>query len=760
VKRHPLADCDNCSLNNDQSIFVPSAPATGTAKLVVVGEAPGVQEARAGVPFIGPSGKLLEAVLAGQGLHREDLFITNACLCRPKNNDTPTTKDVRCCAPRLQHELEEATSAGAPIMAMGNVAASAILGEKVSILTARVGPPKESPKYPGVRVIPTVHPAYILRVPDALPLLVDDLAKIDRPVNVRWEEPRYYSYDDPPTAIAALNELRRRGGSIVVDIEVGAEKDQAFVHPDRLRLLCVGLCYAPGRAIVLGEQALYDPGTKVALDQVLRNARVVAHNGKFDLTGLRHVTKAPLGFDTMLASYVCDERSGTHGLKYLAMERLGAPNYSILIHKYLARKGENFAHVPAEVLYKYNAYDVACTYALMERYEDEMRSQGLTRVHDMLVRASNMFLPVEQKGLRVDQGYLETVAADYEAQIANLEDMLASYVKNPRSPMQVQAAFHELGWGIGSTSAAVLQKLERQATGPAQKFARLMLEHRRVTKLQGTYVKGLQDRLVGDMVRPTFLLHGTTTGRLSCRNPNLQNIPRDSAMRKMFIPDEGKVFVQADFKAIELRVIACEARDEYLRGLFAEDRDIHSEVAERFYGPHFTKENRVRAKTVVFGSVYGREAAAIGQAFGISTSEAQAFLDAWFSMIPDVCDWRERIKQQVLETDDDLTTAFGRHRRIHLITDENRVDIVKESLAFVPQSTASDICLSAAIELHERHHLDIRLLVHDSILVETDQPEEVSRLMQEVMPRVASETYSDFVPFPVEVRCGMDWSEV
>ena len=85
---------------------------------------------------------------------------------------------------------------------------------------------------------------------------------------------------------------------------------------------------------------------------------------------------------------------------------------------------------------------------------------------------------------------------------------------------------------------------------------------------------------------------------------------------------------------------------------------------------------------------------------------------------------------------------------------------MKESLAYIPQSTASDICLSAALELHERHHLDIRLLVHDSILVETDQPDDVVALLHRVMPAVAAETYSDFVPFPVDVKVGMDWSEV
>ena len=291
---------------------------------------------------------------------------------------------------------------------------------------------------------------------------------------------------------------------------------------------------------MIGEQALKDRGVRVSLDGVLRNARVVAHNGKFDLTGLRHITKAPLGFDTMLASYVCDERRGTHGLKYLAMERLGAPNYSVLIHKYISRKGENFAHVPTEVLHKYNAYDVVCTYALMEMYEERMRTEDLTKVHDMLVRASNMLIPVEQKGLRVDLSYLEKVAQDFKDEIAELDEGLSEWVENPRSPMQVAAAFQKLGWEMQSTAINVLQKLQQRSTGEAHTFVTLLMEHRRVQKLYGTYVKGLQERLVDDIVRPTFLLHGTTTGRLSCRNPNLQNIPRESSDAADVHPRRGE----------------------------------------------------------------------------------------------------------------------------------------------------------------------------------------------------------------------------
>jgi DNA polymerase-1 len=601
-------------------------------------------------------------------------------------------------------------------------------------------------------------------MPDAFPLLVDDIGKVKSNVDVRWEAPVFRVFDEGPVARRALSELRRKSGDVVVDIEVGAEKDTEFIHPDRYQLLCVGLCYAPGRAIVVGETALQDAGVRDMLGNVLRDegVRVIAHNGKFDLAGLQHVIgKTHLDADTMLASYAVDERQGTHGLKYLAREKLDAPNYAIEIHKYLKKKGDNFAHVPREILYKYNAYDVVCTFSLKDIYDDQMKREGVTRVHDMLVRASDMLMAAELRGLRVDLQYTNQIRDEFEADLYSLEKRLGRWVDNPRSPIQVRAALKKESVEVSSTNVETLNRiLTLSKDEDVLRFVRLMLEHRRQTKLYGTYIKGTLRRLYKGRVHPTFLLHGTTTGRLSCRNPNLQNVPRESAMKRMFIPSEGKTFVQADFKGAEIRVMACEAKDEYLRQLFADGRDIHSEVATRFFGPNFTKDQRVRAKAVVFGLSYGREEYSLAQEYHIPVSEARKYIDTFFDLIPDVTRWREGIKDQILHGEDDLTTAFGRHRHIWLVTNDNKYDVVKEGLAFIPQSTASDICLNAAMVLHEQYNLDIRLLVHDSILVETDTPVETAKLMEEVMPEVAKECYSDFVPFPVDVAIGESWGSL
>jgi DNA polymerase-1 len=774
ARRHSLARCEECSLNVPGVAFVPSQqPTSGEVKLVIVGEAPGYQEGKTGIPFTGPSGRLLETVLRGHGLRREDAFITNACLCRPRDNATPSASNVDACSERLYVEVAEASSAGAPIVALGNVAASAIFGTKVAITSFRVGPAKESHIYPGTRVIPTVHPAYVLRQADAFPLFAGDIGKVNHDISIRWEAPQFAVFDDQPSACRALRELQETSRDLVVDIEVGSEKDEQFVHPDQYQLLCVGFSYSPGHAIVIGEAALRSgrrdgqSGVRHMLRRTLENqrARIIAHNGKFDLAGLSYLApRATLGFDTMLASYAVDERPGTHGLKYLAQEKLGAPNYALEMHKYLDRD-KHFGAIPREILYKYNAHDVVCTYLLKDMYESTMSSDE-RRVHDMLVRASNMLMPAEMKGITVDTDYLELLEGEFSQELANLEDVLAYWVENPRSPLQVKNALAKLGLSVQSTNVATLDNILYKYSSGAlyseeiQNFVMALKEHRKGTKMYGTYIKGIMNRLYRGHVHPTFLLHGTSTGRLSCRNPNLQNVPRDSKMKRMFIPTPGRIFVQADYKGAELRVLACESRDQYLRQLFRDDRDIHNEVAARFFGPGFTKDQRVRAKAVVFGLAYGREAYSLSEEYKISVDEAQGYLDTFFSMIPEVVAFREKIKNEILHGEEDLVTHFGRHRRVWLVTDDNQKDVVKESLAFMPQSTASDICLTAACVLHEQYGLDIRLLVHDSILVECD-PKEVeltAEIMNRVMPQVASEVYSDYVPWPVDVAIGGSWA--
>lgn len=767
VKRHPDANCEVCPLNEEDCVYVPSELASG-ASLAIVGEAPGYQEAKTGHPFTGPSGRLLDIVLRDNDIERSESLVTNVCLCRPPNNATPPASAVKACWPRLKKEIDE--SGATTILALGNTAAQTLLDTKTGITKLRTLPGLHSPSFEGVRIIPTIHPAACLRQGEWYPSMVRDISKVNQPVTIGWEPPTFRVFDKPYTARAALTELLKSGHEhIVIDIEVGLDKDE-FDHPDRFSMLCIGISYARGKAIVIGEEACADEGTKKAFRQLLETKKIICHNGKFDLAGLLPWcgVRGALWFDTMLASYCLDERQGTNSLGYNGAEYLGTPDWKSEVSRYV-KKGESYALVPREVLYRYNAWDAAVTFMLFEHFQQELDKYDLRKLHDFLIIASNALMDPEMEGVAIDTDYNEWLTDNYLNELDALEDQLQEVVGsktfNPRSPKQVKEYLESIGLMVTTTNAE--QLLALLDSGNAAEFCSLMLEQRRGQKLYGTYVKGIRKRLYLDRVHPTFLLHGTVSGRLSCRNPNLQNIPRESIIRRQFIPAPGNTFLQGDYSQAELRVASTLSQDKYLHDVLSDStRDIFDEVGERLYGTRAIGDKglRIRTKAYVYGILYGREEYSIAAEYKLDVGEARRSMHAFLGLIPEFVQWQKALKYEVLHGTEDLVTPFGRHRRFWLITKENMKDVVKEAYSFYPQSIASDICLSALIRLQRAlpDSARVRIPVHDSILVECKEEaaDDVAAIMKSVMEETPAEVFTDYVPFPVEIERGYSWGEL
>lgn len=570
------ADCDHCPLRVVGK-FVPSE-GPEHADIAFVGEAPGTQEAREGIPFTGPSGKLLQSVNNSYGLKRSEVFLTNACLCRPPDNATPAKSAVSACRPRLLNELSQ--RGASRVVALGNTAALSLLGvEGVTKLRVGLGHASPHESLAGARIIPTVHPAACLRQSDMFPSLVTDVGKVFVD-DVTWTPPRYTVVDSVVDALEQLRIIEERQGDLVVDIECDIEKDTAYDHPDRYGLLCVGFGYEDDgeyTIVVVGESACGDESVQDAMDRAMAASRLVAQNGKFDLAGLYPVVGGhELAFDTMLASYALDERPGIHGLKQMAVENLGMPQYDEDIKKYVDGPTEpelehysGYGRIPRPILYKYNAYDIFATMgnkkvlkAKLDRTEIKpawwdstwhWEYKSLNNLMDHLVEASNALMYLELNGIAIDREYNRHLFDNYGESIGAIEDELNQvllddgWVKiNPRSPQQVKKVLHEhFRINAPDTSKDTLELLMEQLQArykddayerPEYKFAEILLKHRREAKMFGTYVKGIRKRLYKGRIYSTFSIHGTTTGRLASRNPNLQNIPRESAIKQQFVP--------------------------------------------------------------------------------------------------------------------------------------------------------------------------------------------------------------------------------
>lgn len=793
MRHHPEAQCEQCPLYGAGK-YVPSAFPTAESdkKIAFIGEAGGAREARVGVPFTGPSGELLDRVLKHYGLSREEVFLGNVVGCRTPDNTTPARSAIDSCRPRILAELREAGITD--VAALGNTASQSLLRTTVGVTALRVGPGQVNKE--GFRVVSTFHPAACLRRAEMFPDLVTDVGKlVNKPP--AWHEPVYKVAEDEETALSLIEALKKDPRELVAfDIEVDIDKDKSFDHPQNHKLLCVGLAYDYNKAIVIGEAPCGSEKVMDALYDMLMTKKLIGQNGKFDVAGL--IPKfgvLPLYFDTMLASYCLDERQGVHGLKHMAVEFLGAPRYDNEIKKYVG-PNDGYGVIPRPVLYKYNAYDVCCTFALAKMFEERLEKEGLRGIHDFLLRASEQLIFVEYNGIGVDLNYTAELAVDYENRLRQLEEELNDACRaatkgvrkalNPRSPMQVKAALKEMGIQVESTDADTLEYIRDHYLDQVDKgilsdanalnlsFVEAMLRYRFEHKQYSTYVIGIRKRTRAGRVHPTFLLHGTTTGRLSCRNPNLQNIPRDKKMRRMFIPTKpDNIFVQGDYAQAELRVLAFLAQDRYFTNIFNDGTiDVFDDLTPRLYPgarkdlitPAEWKELRIRVKAFVYGLNYGRTEFSIAREFGIPLPQAREMRDRFFSVIPEIVQFRSDVLRKV-HRGEDLVSPFGRHRRFYLITKENRANIENEALAFLPQSTASDICLTAMMSLRPQLKgtgIFIRNLVHDSILLEgpEERLDDMRQLLKYEMLKAATPIVGDYVKFGVDVEVGKSWGDL
>lgn len=769
---------------------IPQHP--GPRRIVVVGEAPGFVEATYQKAFTGPSGQLLNQVLQHHGIRRSEVMVTNVCLCRPADNATPDKGAIAACRPRLAREIAE--WGATDILALGGTAGTLLSADLGTITTLRVGAPKRPAKFlldaglgSDARVVPTWHPAYCLRNADAFPALVNDVGKLLSTKYKEWVEPTFVVADEEEYALHLIDRLYNGDGvdafeELVIDIEVGFDKDTDFDHPNNYELLCIGVAYGYNKAVVFGENALKFPSVVAALKKLFQSKKLIGHNGKFDLAGLfPKFGILKLWFDTMLASYTLDERPGNHGLKVIAVEKLGAPKYDEEIRKYIPRRG-NYGDIPRPILYKYNAYDVCCTWAIKEIFVEQLEKAGTRHVHDFLVEAANQLMYLELNGIAIDRKYSDELMQQYIGRLQVLEEEMDAIVAestghldtpmtsiNPRSPMQIKNYLASQGVKVASTNADTLDVLlEKLPKGSARfRFVSVLLRYRREHKLYSTYVVGIRKRLYRGRVYTTYLLHGTTSGRLASRNPNLQNIVRDKAIRRQFaVSHPDNVLIQCDYKQAEARVMAYLAQDEYLRSILSrtdEGYDFFNELSDQLYGVgKWGKEERIRTKAFFYGIGYGREAHSIGMEYGLTPQEAQKRYNDFTSLFPGVMKWQDDIRKLVL-SGRPLQSPFGRRRHFFLITDQNKKDVFNEALSYLPQSTASDICLRALIKVRPmlRGKGFVRLTIHDALIVEThrDKADEVGLLLASTMASEGA-SFTDYVPFPVDLSIGRSWGDL
>lgn len=788
------AGCEKCPLR-DRPGTRPSGPTN--ASMVVIGEAPGQTEARDGVPFVGHSGKLLRASLRSVGVDPNFVYITNTVLCHPEENATPTAEAINCCHDRLVAELDHVKPQ--KILLLGSTALS-LLGPKQSVSRTR----GLGHMYNGAFTVATYHPAAILRNPDLFRDFSYDLQKLVS--RTRPQErliPEYLIVEDKVQG-SNLLDLMRSASVISCDLETTGTDS---LH-DKIIAIGFGISIEG-----YGEIGIIFPKEMVEVMKwsILTflsdfEGKIVFHNIKFDMSFIR-VWAEKIDFklkhpvDSMLMVYAQDERGipqeqkgqayFTAGLKDQSRLRYDIPDYHWDFDEFYAlpEDARNWGQ-----FYAYLAMDVICTLKLYWELSSELDAESpklMPLIENLLTPGALAFSQIELRGFPIDRLYLEELKVETEQQVQAIADELKQMAREasggviddflPSSPKQVREMAKVWHFTPPSFEKDILQVEIELGKWPeaCKAFFSKLLEYRQISKVLQTYIVGILTRLgEDDRIHPDFQLHGTDTGRLSCRNPNLQNIPTimGPKIKHAFVAPEGWKLFNCDYSQLELRVAAWFSRDDTLIEAFRTGRDIHRWVASLMFKKpmeEITSFERYLAKYLDFGLLYGRSARGLLEGMeatyiikttgkAMTEKEADALQKDFFDAFPGLVKYINN-QHRFVNANLFVESPTGRRRRFPFVDNRSRGSMERKSVNTPIQSFASDCTLTAIIRLVDLLDPDKAYVVssvHDSImlLVRDDCIEETKEVVHRIMETPPIDGFD--VPLKAEIAVGQRWSQM
>lgn len=550
--------------------------------------------------------------------------------------------------------------------------------------------------------------------------------------------------------------------------------------------------YVPLYTSNLFENLDFIPQEK-ALEQIARlfnnpQVTVILHNGKFDYKVLRsngikiNNNKVSCKLvDTMIAEWLLNsDKTGknSYSLEYLAETKLGLKGIE---YEDLVPKGQTFADLPVEKAYPYAAEDADFTFQLWQKLEPQLKSQNLYELFTSTeMRLMPLLAEMEIQGIHLDSQTLYDYNKELTIGIEDIQNKIYSTVGhafNIASPKQLQEVlFTERGLKPTkktktgySTDTSVLEELALYDPVP-----KMILEYRELAKLQSTYVETLPSMCdKNERIHTDFIQTGTATGRLSCREPNLQNIPvRNEAGRKIrsaFTATPGTILISADYSQIELVVLAHLSQDKNMCNAFISGTDVHKATAALIFGvpqEEVTPQMRRTAKTINFGVIYGMSAFRLANDLGISRTQAAEFIENYFKTYSSVNDFINSTIQKTEETGF-VQTIFGRKRHIANINSKNKLEksgAERMAVNTPVQGSAADIVKKAMLDVskaleEENTQAKLILQVHDELLVECpDNPQTIEKTISIIKEKMENAVKLN-VPLKVSIEYGKNWGE-
>ena len=562
-----------------------------------------------------------------------------------------------------------------------------------------------------------------------LPLIVSDLRKANEPIisqDFDWSDAEGFFAPELPSRTAAI------------DIETTADKTFS-------EMFRVGFGFSDRRTVS------YDAKHREQIQNLLDRIDVgVYQNGAFDIRILqREGYKVPKKiFDTMLAHHTINSEL-PHGLDSISSEYLHIQQW-----KHLSKAEPAF----------YNCMDCHTTMALKAPLEAKLKEYSMESIAQNAFDIIPHVVAMQTHGVKRDQNLAMKLYVGALRKVAKLEEQVKPYITNWRSSKQLIEVLLKLDIPVPKTrrkrtsgenysshtvGADVLETLATVHNSP---FLKIIVRMRKLEKLASTYF----NPDIGDYAHSEFLLRGTSTGRLSSREPNLQNVPKGIS-RSIYVPTHPDwEFASADYKQIEMYMSAWDAKEQNILDAFTNGFDIHKFIAAEIYSKQvkdITDAERHSAKFIVYGLNYGRGATSIAKAYGMSLHATKNFIGRYFNRFARLAKRREEYVKHA-EEHNYVATYFGRRRWFF---DRKPTEIY----AFVPQATAAEyIRINGLLQLPKELPSPARLAitVHDDVVVE--YPKEMRKEVTECLKDIMESPLIPNLRVPISISYGPNWGNL
>jgi uracil-DNA glycosylase family 4 len=766
--------CTDCKLHHNRANIVKGSGRPYGPKLFLVGTAPTREDDTNGKPYSDGAGRILNSLLVNAGVTRGDVYVAFTCRCRPPNGRAPELDELLACTEHLRGEVAKADPT--IIVALGDSAAGVLAGKRT--FTHRGSIVEGIGAANGRKVLVTYEPQFVMRMRSMYPVVVQDLVKALNysPVEVKED----YLVNPSREAITQWFQTYTKDQSyeIAVDIETNGDNDdekKAALNPWGDTFSIIGISFTPMAGVALQLSGAAFEMSWDILDDFLRNyPKQIYQNGAFDRCAIavRRGYVPPCSWDTL---------GGIHLINPALPKKLDfLRSIYTNIEPYKEAYRVNGKYQPGllgtDALARLNCLDTDVTWRVAQAQKQFVEANMMTSLLD----EDTIAIEMRVKGILVDKG---RTAQHYARLLPTLDELRTKIMEDHgasiSSPKQLKEVMYTK-YGLpphddtgkscmianGSTNEKAIQAIasklglvymndedgERfEGEHSNKQFLVDILEYRGLAKIASTYCEGVFKNLDNDgLLHPQWTTTVTDTGRWSCRGTPVQGYPKD--MRDTIIARPGKVFLGADYKGMQILAAAIMAGDmELANNMLDPDYSLHNEVLEAIK-PHYPSIKKIQAKTVVFGTFFGRTPRSIAMAFHVPVKTAELWQEIFYSTRPKLKALFEERLVNEWETKGYAEGIMGRRKYCEVVTEAKNHPV---------QNFESEVVKQALKELKAKDFTPV-MMIHDQIVCEEDDgtPDQNEAKYQEFV-HILEHVYPNlFHRFPVEGSWGYRWSEL